>query len=46
VIRAVRIALGLLGVGACEPADTNADGRLAIDELVGAVEALLEDCSS
>lgn len=44
VIRAVRIALGLLPVEACERADVDANDRLTIDELVRAVAALVDGC--
>jgi hypothetical protein len=44
VIRAVRIALGLLPVATCELADFDGNGAVTIDEPVRAVAASLDGC--
>lgn len=40
----VRIALGLEAVGDCEAADTNRDSRVTIEEILQAVNAVLQGC--
>jgi hypothetical protein len=45
VIRAVRIALGLLPFTACEGVDGDGDGSLSIDELLLVVLASLAGCT-
>jgi hypothetical protein len=44
LVRAVSIALDALPGSACPPADANRDGRVAIEELIAAVEGALSGC--
>ena len=44
LVMMVNIALGSIDMSSCNGADTNADGRVSIDELVRATGALLEGC--
>lgn len=46
VVLGVRIALGEALVAQCAAADRDADGTVAIDELLGAVANLLQGCAS
>jgi hypothetical protein len=46
IIRIVNVALGLVALGPCSPADTDGDGILAIDELVAAVASNLDECGA
>jgi hypothetical protein len=42
----VNIAFGNVGVGTCAAGDTNADGRITIDEILAAVNNALNGCGS
>ena len=44
VIRGVRILLGLEPVSSCLALDPNGDGEVTVDELMGAIQVLLEGC--
>jgi len=44
LVTAVRIALGEIGVAACAGVDSNGDGMVSIDELVGAVARAQDGC--
>jgi hypothetical protein len=41
----VNVALGNEPISACDGADTNGDGGITIDELIGAVRSALEGCA-
>jgi hypothetical protein len=43
LVRAVAIALGTESVDQCQPADTNNDGTVTIEELMLGVNAALQD---
>jgi hypothetical protein len=44
LVTGVNIALGNIVLGACPALDTNVDGEVTVNELVGAVAAALGGC--
>ena len=44
LVKGVNIAIGGAALSACSAFDTNTDGAVTIDELIGAVDAALTGC--
>jgi hypothetical protein len=45
LVTAVNVALGNVLVAACPAADSNASGRVTVDELIRAVNSVLMGCA-